>query len=318
MTEVPKRPHASKLQQILTLGRQHWDHSGYDSDARRAFQLALDCKTSALGGRIFGSENEERVFYNTCKSTACSSCGHWATIQWQRQRWCALPDGRYIGINFTMPDTLWPFFAQNRCLVGKLATIAAHVILSYARVRYGIEVGVMPILQTFNGKLEFNPHVHCLVTIGGLQKSGSIWKPSIFFDENTLVRSWQRLVITLLRAALHAGRLESEMTRSQVQDLLRVDEKCPWIGKVLVYEDKAQFLRYGGRYTRRPPIAERRITAIKNGVVCFWHKNKRLNKRRCRAVCTIEDFIDRWAQHILKRYRHAVRHFGLFAPRSWG
>src|SRR5713101_1577091 len=138
LSEVP-RP--SKLQQILILRRDHWDHDLYDPDSRRAFRLALQCKTPEMGGRVFASENEEWVFYNTCKSPACPSCGHWATIQWQRERWCAIPDVPYLGITFPMPNTLWPLFAHNPRLCRKLPKIAAHVIGSYARVRYGVEVG---------------------------------------------------------------------------------------------------------------------------------------------------------------------------------
>jgi hypothetical protein len=157
------------------------------------------------------SENEEREFCNTCKSlVACTSCGHWATTQWQRQREHALPDGRYLSITFTMPKTLWPLFAANPRLGRKLAGIAARVIGSYARVRKGAEVGVMPVLQTFNGKLEFNPHVHTLVTAGDLRTAGTHGPSSIFFDPYELRGSWQRLVIVLLRGALRRASLSPQ------------------------------------------------------------------------------------------------------------
>ena len=71
-----------------------------------------------------------------------------------------------------------------------------------------------------------------------------------------------------------------------------------------------------GAMVRRPPIAQWRILAIEDGFVRFWCKDKRLH-RWVAVQCTIEEFIDRWSQHIPKRYRHAVRHFGLFAPRRW-
>ena len=32
--------------------------------------------------------------------------------------------------------------------------------------------------------------------------------------------------------------------------------------------------------------------------------------------CSPEEFIDRWSQHIPERYSHAIRYFGVFAPRS--
>ena len=66
---------------------------------------------------------------------------------------------------------------------------------------------------------------------------------------------------------------------------------------------------------KAPPIAQRRITYIGEGIVRFWAKDKR-RQRRVYVECSLEEFIDRWAQHIPERYQHAVRSFGLFAPRT--
>jgi hypothetical protein len=317
MPEFSAVPKLSRLQQILLAGRQHWDHDGYDPNARYRFLRALQCKTSALGGRIYASENEQQEFFNTCKSPACPSCGHWATIQWQRERWRALPEAPYKGITLTMPNTLWPLFAANPRLSRKLPEIAARVIGSYARVRKGVEVGVIAVLHTFNGKLEFNSHVHALVTGRDLQTAGLQRRSSIFFDPYELRSRWQRLVIVLLRGALEAGQLKSEMARDEVERLFQREEKRTWRKvHVQAFEGKEHFLRYAGRYVRRPPIAQRRILGIAEGFVWFWHKDKRDHRRKT-VRCKVEEFIDRWAQHIPKRYQHAVRHFGLLAPRRW-
>ena len=85
--------------------------------------------------------------------------------------------------------------------------------------------------------------------------------------------------------------------------------------KVQSFKSKERFLKYAGRYVRRPPIAQRRITYIGEGIVRFWAKDKR-RQRRVYVECSLEEFIDRWAQHIPERYQHAVRSFGLFAPRT--
>lgn len=118
----------------------------------------------------YASENEEIVLCNTCKSPACTSCGHWATIDWQRRRWCALPEGPYLGITLSMPDTLWTLFAANPHLTRELPNIAASAIMIYGRVYSGVDVGVMPIAHSFNGKMEFNSHVHTLVFAKDLQR----------------------------------------------------------------------------------------------------------------------------------------------------
>jgi hypothetical protein len=211
-----------------------------------------------------------------------------------------------------MPNTLWPLFEANTKLCQKLAEIASRVIISYARTRYGVEAGVMPIVHTFNGKLEFNSHVHALVRAGHLNRPGS----SIFFDRDQLMRSWKRLIVALIRAASTGGYVASQMSDDDVERLLRREEMRDWKIHVQRFDGKEHFLRYAGRYVRRPPIAQRRIVSVANGAVRFWYNHKRSQQREY-VTYTIEEFIDHWAQHIPKRYRHSVRYFGLLAPRRW-
>ena len=85
-------------------------------------------------------------------------------VQWLRERWAALPDVLYKGITFTMPDVLWPLFRDNPLLAKALPALAAKVIQARLSAKHGLRVGVIAILHTFNGKLEFNSHVHAMVT----------------------------------------------------------------------------------------------------------------------------------------------------------
>lgn len=241
MPKLSVLPRRSLLQRILIEGRKHWDHEGYDPDCRARFLRAIQCKTPDMGQRVYASENEERTFCNTCKSPTCPSCGHWATVQWQRERWCATPEGPYQVITFTMPNTLWPLFASNPRLCRKLAEIAAGVIVSYARARRSVEVGVMPILHTFNGKLEFNSHVHALVTARDLQTLASQSGSNIFFDRNQLMHSWKRLIIALLRAALESACLDSGMDHDEVERLLQHEEIRNWKVHVQAFDGKEHF-----------------------------------------------------------------------------
>ena len=317
MVEVSAISHNTRSRKILTLGREHWDRDGYDEDARHAFLRADQCQTAALGARRYASEAEEWEFCNTCKAgAACTRCGNWRTTRWQHDRDWALPDTRYVTVTFTMPDSLWQILRANPQLRRKLEIIASRVVISYARVRYGIEVGTIAIQQTFNGKLEFNPHVHMLVTAGDLLASLSGKSSTIYFDREELTRSWQRLVIGLLRHGLRARGARLLTSREELHRLLRKEAERTWQKTHIKSETKEHFLGYGGRYCRRPPITDRRILAVTEEFVRFWYFNKRTNEREV-VVCSINEFIDRWAQHIPKRYHHTVRYFGRLASRNW-
>jgi hypothetical protein len=282
---------------------------------RRVFDRAMLCRTAELGAEVYSSENQEFILYHTCKSRACPSCGHRSNLQWLRERWAALPDGPYKGITFTMPELLWPFFRDNPSLSRALPSLAAEVIRAQVGVRHGLRVGVIAILHTFNGRLKFNSHVHTMVTGGGWHESSGTWVPRVYYDRDRLMKAWRKALIALLRAALRAGQLRRELAADQMGDLLTHLERCWWSVKIQPFEDKRHFLQYAGRYVRRPPIAQRRITWIGERTVRFWYKDKRL-RRRVYLQCSIEEFIDRWAQHIPEHYQHAVRSFGLFASRT--
>jgi hypothetical protein len=305
------------LKQILSQTRPHWDRRQTRPSVRRAFRKALLCRTPALGAEVYASENQERVVFHTCKSRACPSCGHRATIQWQRDRWATLPEQPYKGITFTMPDILWQLFRNNLPLAPALSALAAKAIETWACARYGLRVGVIAILHTFNGRLEFNSHVHTMVTPGGLHGCSGSGVARMYYYRDLLMEIWRDAVINLLRAALRAGQVRSEMSVDEMEAMLTDQEKRWWSIKIQSFKSKEHFLRYAGRYVRRPPIAQRRITNIGKQSVTFWTKDKKLG---CRVdvQCSPEEFIDRWAQHLPEHYQHAVRCFGLYAPRTLG
>jgi hypothetical protein len=216
-----------------------------------------------------------------------------------------------------MPDVLWPLFRDNPRLAKALSALAAKVIQARMSAKYGLRIGVIAILHTFNGQLKFNSHVHTMVTGGGLR--GSTWESLVSYDrdQDPLMKSWRKAVIELLRAAMRAGQLCSKMTTDQMENILAEQEKRYWRIKIQSFEDRVHFLRYAGRYVRRPPIAQRRITWIGTQTVRFWYKDKKLH-RRVEVECSLKEFLDRWSQHIPEHYQHAVRSFGLFAPRVIG
>ena len=305
------------LQQILTLARPYWDSDKTRPAVRSAFRKARQCRTPALGAEVYSSANQEKIVYHSCKARPCPSCGYRATVQWQRERWAALPDVPYKGITFTMPEVLWPLFRDNSHLARALPAFGSTVIQTRANAQHGVRVGVVDILHTFNGKLEFNSHVHAMVTAGGLHGSTGTWVPSIYLDRDRLMEAWRRTVIALLRAALLSGQLSTNMTADKLETLLAQQEKRWWSIRIQSFKSKAQFLRYAGRYARRPPIAQYRITSIENQTVTFWYRDKKL-RRRLYVQCSVEEFVERWAQHILEPYWDAVRSFGLFGPRAVG
>ena len=216
MTSARPRP----LRQVLEMHREVWDCDETRPDVREAFSKVIDCGTEALGAEVFASDREERVVYHTCKSRACPSCGYQATRAWQRNQWRELPDIPYAHVVLTMPDVLWPLFQQNRHLLHNLPVLGAQVLQQWARQKYGVRLMIVVIPHTFGGHLNFNCHLHILVSEGGLREDGARWRKRASLDQDALMPMWRYAVITLLREADRAGVLDTDMTRRALRQLL--------------------------------------------------------------------------------------------------
>ena len=305
------------LKQILNATREQWNRSETRTAVRKNFEKVTLCRTMALGAEVYASETEERVFPHTCKSRACPSCGHRATTLWQRDQWAALPNVRYVGINFTMPDVLWPIFRSNRHLLHDLPALAASVIQQYLKLKHGVRGLVMVVPHTFGRKLNFHPHLHTLVSAGGLREGENCWANVDEFDKNSLMQMWKFALITYLRHALSAQALESKLSERRLKQILTLQYERWWNVHVARFASKEQFLRYAGRYIRRPPIAQHRFVKIADGEVQFQRKDLKLKKRVVTRY-SIEDFVLTLADHVPDRYRHSIRYFGLLAPGAKG
>ncbi len=309
-----RRPTKLQLKDALELGRPYWDHDQMRPAVRENFRKVLACGTAALGAEVFASANEKRVVYHTCKSRACPSCGYRATTLWQRDQWRELPDTPYSHVTFTMPDVLWSLFQQNRDLLHDLPALGAKVIEHWARYIYGVRLMILVIPHTFGGRLNFNCHLHILVSEGGLDAEGTTWRKAPL-KQNALMPLWRYAVVTYLREAYRRGVLETDKTAAQFEDLLRRQQKRRWIAHIQRLRGKKQFLGYAGRYARRPPIAQRRLQHIDHQEVRFLTKDKKA-KKWVMTRYTMADFIATLADHVPDRYRHNIRYFGLLAPRT--
>jgi len=172
---------------------------------------------------------------------------------------------------------------------------------------------ILVVEHTFGRSLTFNPHLHILVSTGGLLEEEGRWVNDLVFDRKALMHMWRWAVITLLRQALKARALQSELSEPRLKAVLTKQYERWWNIDVAYFKTKGQFLRYAGRYIRRPPIAQHRFEKITDGVVEFWRKDLKM-KKQVLTKYSIEEFVSLLAEHVHDRYRRAIRYFGLLAP----
>ena len=307
--------HSGLLKSLLLATRSHWDHAGVRPEVRENFNKVLICQTPVHGAEVYASATEMQIVPHTCKSRACPTCGYRNTLQWQREQWALLPDIAYAGIVFTMPDVLWPIFEQNRHLLRDLPALAAAVVQQWAKLRFGVDVLVLVVQHTFGRHLNFYPHLHLLVSAGGFDPMRCQWVSQMRFNKRALMKMWKFALISYLRKALHARVLFSELPPKELETIFKVQYERWWNVHIDHLQSKKHFLRYAGRYLRRPPLALRRIIAVDESEVRFWTKDTRTKKVLVTA-CSHAELVEMLAKHVPARYANAVRYFGLLSPRG--
>ena len=306
------------LRQLLGTHRELWDRDDTRQSVREAFAKVLDCGTAALGAEVFASDREERIVYHTCKSRALSRvAGIGPPERGSATSGESCP-------TFPTPTSASPcrtcsgrVFRQNRHLLHDLPVLGAEVLQQWARQTYGIRLLIMVIPHTFGRHLNFNCHLHILVSEGGLREDGRGWRRRAPLKRRALMPMWRYAVITLLREAARVGVLDTDLSPRALQRLLTTQYERWWNINIQRFRTKKQFLGYAGRYARRSPIAQHRFREISRQEIRFVTKDTR-TKRVVETTYTPAAFLATLADHIPDRYRHSIRYFGLLAPRVKG
>ena len=199
---------------------------------------------------------------------------------------------------------------HQRDAYGLLMGATAAAIIELARdPRYvGGTVGIMAVLHTWTQRLDYHPHVHCLVSGGGVSADGSHWHPTVRTDFLVPVKALAKLVRGKMRAAI-AKRLPGVVVPAEAWRKPWVVHSTPW------GEGEQAVLDYLARYVFRTAITNRRITALDEQTVTFQYKKRDRGAGKGRS-CTLSgpEFLRRFCQHVLPQGFHKVRYYGLWHP----
>ena len=141
------------------------------------------------------------------------------------------------------------------------------------------------------------------------------WIHRLKFDEAELMRAWRYALIALLAEASNRNMLRSSLSDEELVDMFATQYQRSWNVLVSRNSSKVYRLKHDGRYIRRPPIAQHRVTRVGNHQVEYLAKDTR-NRQLVSKRYTNEEFVDILIQHVPDRGRHAMRYFGLLSPRS--
>jgi hypothetical protein len=328
MVQLLTRP-ALRLGDILRRhGAAYAARHSVSPEQSQVLRRLADCRTAALGGHLETCSGcgYARASYNSCRDRHCPTCQASKRAAWLKSRLERLLPAPYFHVVFTVPDLLYPLMLHNQRRLYHLlfqAASAALLRLSADRRRLGAQVGITALLHTWGQKLLFHPHLHCVVTGGGLSMDGQRWvaaKRRFFLPVKVLGRLFRGKFLAGLREAYEAGLLTLGGSTAELADPATFRR---WLGACygrdwVVYAKPPfggpeRVFRYLGRYSHRVAIANSRLLSADDTHVTFAWKDYADEQRSKVMRLTIDEFIRRFLLHVLPKGFVRIRHYGLLA-----
>lgn len=329
----------NETNKIGTLFREYGDsyRSEYPlSTAQgKALKAIERCRTSALGGHVDRCDNcgHERISYNSCRNRFCPNCQSLARERWLLDRKRELLPICYFHAVFTIPDELNPIALVNqRQVYNLLFQAASETLLTLGKDNrhIGGQLGIIAVLHTWSQTLIDHPHLHCIVTGGGLSDDGQRWlspkkttsKKDFFIHVNVISALFKKKFLAYLKKCYQSGefkwvgRISHFKKRAAFNNLLTRLYAKPWVTYCKKpFGGPEQVLEYLGRYTHRVAISNHRIVKVADGKVTFkWRDYRDHNKTKLMTL-DIFEFIRRFLMHILPYRYYKIRYYGLFSNR---
>jgi hypothetical protein len=287
---------------------------------RRAAQCIRDCGTRALGAHVLQcpSGQYEELQFHACRHRSCPRCADAARQRWidaEMQRLLPCP---HFHVVFTLPHALLPLWEFNRehfvSLLMRCARESLMELLSSPE-HLGATAGLLQSLHTWGRTLSHHPHVHCLVSAGGVDAAGA-WRSSRpgwllpVKPLQTLFRA--KLLAAVLHGVEHHWHLPQWSSPSHWRGLVQRLYRKHWNIEIRPpYEHGRGVVLYLARYAKGGPLPRQCALDLDNNAVSFDYTDHR-DGRTKRLHLQSDEFISRLLWHAPPRGQHTTRHAGLY------
>ena len=312
-------------------GKEYRQKHRLSAAEEKVLRHVSSCRTAALGGHLdlCYQCGHQRISYNSCRDRHCPKCQSLARADWLEERLARLLPVPYFHVVFTLPEEINPLALGNKKLVyGILFAVAAATLKAIAAdpKHLGAQIGLTAVLHTWGQNLLFHPHLHCVVTGGGLSADGGRWvagRKHYFLPVKVLGRLFRGKFLDALHRAWQKGHLRLSGSSAELanpatwgafKDSLY---RKPWVVYAKPpFGGPEHVFRYLGRYTHRVAIANHRLVDISNGRVTFTVKDYSDGCQRKLLCLEAVEFLRRFLLHVLPKGLVRIRHYGLQAGRN--
>lgn len=294
--------------------------------ARKAAWYIMNCRTEALGGHVHRCPEGDyfRIQYNSCKHRACRLCSGFETEKWIKKQMSKVVNTHHHHIIFTIPHEFNDIWLLNTEKLTNLLFKSAKKALNkmFKDERYvGGKPGVIATLHTWGQTMILHPHIHMLVTGGGIDKNGE-WKSSkkgYLFPSKALMKLFRKQYTNGLHNLLYSGqiKLPKGKTYKKYHQIVREQANNKWnvhIREKYLYGEGV--IKYLGRYVKGGAISDKRIVKTTDENIWIQYSDNKDGGKKKIMKLSCEEFIRRFLLHIPKKGMKVVRHYGIYSSNS--
>lgn len=307
---------------FLAYGNKYIDKHELSKEQWKVFNAIRNCGTKNLGYHICTCEEcgEEYFGYNSCRNRHCPMCQNYAREKWIQKESSYLLDSKYFHVITTVPYELNEIFLYNpKICYNILFKATSETILELAEDSkwLGAKVGITSILHTWGQTMEFHPHIHSIVTGGGLKNNHWVTCDNDYlFKVQVLSSLFKGKFLSYLKKEFKSLNTKFNDLKSFNKFLEPLYNKS-WVTYIEPPKGKAEnVIEYVGRYSFRVAISNNRIKNIENDMITFEYKDYKDNAKIKEMTISAKEFIRRFLLHVLPEKFTKIKHYGLLSNRN--
>jgi hypothetical protein len=287
----------------------------------KVLRAVIACRTAVLGGHLDVCLDcgHAHPAYNSCRDRHCPTCQSSQAKRWLEGRLARVLPTPYFHVVFTLPEPLRAVALANPKVVYDLLFAAAtDTLQTLAATHLHAQLGITAVLHTWTREMLLHPHLHCIVTGGGLALDGTRWvacRDTFLFRVEVMGALFRGRFMAGLVRAHKAGTLRFSGTSAGLADpvafakMRKTLYATPWVVFAKrPFGGPRQVIAYLSRYTHRVAISNARVRAVTDDTVVISTRKGRT------CVLAPTEFVRRFLLHVLPPDFRKIRHYGLLAP----
>jgi len=290
----------------------------------KAAEAIMNCRTLEQGYDYLSCPegHEDKIQLHSCRHRSCSICADKARHEWVDAQRSRLLGCSHYHVIFTLPHEYLALWQCNRKWFTTCFFKACRdtlITLLEDKKYLGATPGILMTLHTWGRQLNYHPHIHCLVTAGGMTNEKQ-WK-ALERDFLLPIRVVKTLFRGKLQSEIKSGlevgdvRLPHNVSLKAMLSCYRCVYKKQWGVRIQEkYTHGKGVMLYLARYMKGGPIKPQQIISCTNGIT-FMYKDHRDQKIKSLTL-SIDAFVRRILWHVPEIGVHVVRHYGLYSSNN--